>query len=154
MEVTQEVQDLIRKHLSAQVGETLQGELADLERLRKRDKQTTEQLDSKRATIDSMTVSLDVANARLAKHEALDKRLEEIEKRERNHELSIMKAQLENERSNNLRLFELVGVIFRNPVVTETLSTSINRTEMHPTQGYQQSLPSSECSTKTTQVTK
>lgn len=76
----------------------------------------------------------------LAKHAALDAKTLEIEKRERNLELEMLKAKLSYESQSRNEIKELAYAAFRNPTVTKSYSRHVGV----PSGGYTNVVSESE----------
>ena len=85
-------------------------------------------------------------NAIISKHESLDKRVPEIETRERNIKVYELTKQLEAAEKVNTQIQSIVATVFKNPAYQE----SHFKTRNEIVNGYNQALNESETVTKYT----
>jgi flagellar biosynthesis/type III secretory pathway chaperone len=112
----EEIKDIIAKNLPAQVGETLQKELARIPEL---EKQLEVCEAARKAGIQLITEkdkTLGEYIAKENKYQELEKRELEVEKRERNLELAVMKVQVMETEKRATELQGLVQTVFKSPV--------------------------------------
>lgn len=114
------IYDAIKKQLPAEVGNALQAELAELERLRQewpKCMQRTEELTKKLQVVGELNVLLD---GKLKAHEELTKREAAVKERELRQELRDLEVKLAEARRNDL--MGVVQAVFRSPVYREFIS--------------------------------
>lgn len=113
------INEEIKKHLPQQLGETLQKELARL-------KQVEAQLLDANDRVARLTVNLAAKDTRIqalesavAAHGALDKRFLEVSQRE--NKADLLEKDVACAEARRKDIFDLVGMVFRAPVVMENL---------------------------------
>ena len=151
-QIMAELDELIRKNLPAHVGETLKLELEELSVLRKRAPALEAEFARLNKRIAEYQETERVLRERLEQHGALDAKREEVEQQTRDMKVTLLEGTLAYERTMNTRLFDLVGVIFRNPVVTDHIITSGQ--EVVSSNGYPTTLPVGSTETHSRSITK
>lgn len=120
----QEIQDIISRQLPAQVGDVLRKRLEQADS----DAVKVKSLESEVRAIREQNVKqhneIGELKSQIAMHHLLDVREAAATKREQSIELEICKARADNAERSKGELFNLVGLVFRNSIVKESISKS------------------------------
>lgn len=118
-----EIIDLIRKNLPAQVGDALREELADLGRLREQHAHNLEKIDMQTRMMADQRAALTRQEATIKAGGDLTQREIEVAKRELKQDLLLQK--LEMTTAHKQEILGLVTTVFKGPVFTRAISGSI-----------------------------
>jgi hypothetical protein len=128
-----EIKDIIAKNLPAQVGETLQKELARIPELE-------EQLANAEAArvvgikrIGELDTELIALKAKEKWDGDLTYREVEVEKRERELEVTLLKVKVQEAEKRATELHGIVQTVFKSPVYRKAIFNTPHGTTMHPT---------------------
>lgn len=120
----QEIKDIITKQLPAQVGEVLRVRLEQAEKDAAKLTQLDALLTEERTKLEAANKRIAETGAELAAHVKLAEREAACSKRENGLELELAKTRVINAEKGRDDLFNLMGVVFRNPVVKEIVCRS------------------------------
>lgn len=147
--MSDEIADAIKKNLSQSIGEALQAELAELERLRKLEVEYKKLMDIK----IKLQADYAVATTALNKHIEMDAKLEALAVRERDLRVIIAEFKQGAAEQRAMDIKELVSLVFRNPVTTRVMSGSLPGgvvPGMNGNQAYSSSVPVNTTESETT----
>jgi hypothetical protein len=119
--INQDILDTIKKNLPAIAGEMLLSELEELKRLKDIERKWKDQ----HTEAQNLKHQLDLARTRLDSQAEIDKKLLDIEMREREMKVKLLEKGLEEANKRADAITTLVSQIFRNPVVTKQLTGNI-----------------------------
>jgi hypothetical protein len=112
----EEIKDIIAKNLPAQVGEALQKELAKIPELEKKLEVCEAARKAGIARISELDADLAALRAKEKWDTDLTYREQEVDKRERNLELALMKVRVEEAEKRTTEFHGLVQTVFKSPV--------------------------------------
>ena len=119
--MSDEIADAIKKNLSQSIGEALQAELAELERLRKLEIEYKKLLEAK----IKLQAEYAIATTALNKHAEMDAKLEALAVRERDLKVTLAESRAVAAEQRAMDIKELVGLVFRNPVTTRVMTGNL-----------------------------
>lgn len=124
MELETELQELLNKHVPAQLSEVLRKELQSGKDAKVKVEQLTNTYNQERE--NSLRLSRKVVELEdiISKQKALDERQKEIETKERNLQVTLLQNQLKSSEEKTSSIFLLVETIFKNPVVNKQMFQS------------------------------
>ena len=135
-DMTDEINEAIKKNLPAQVGDSLQQELAELKKLRAKSATDDAKIIDLINNVAGWKLEADKMRDELNAHGKLAEREKAVEKRELTQSLNDLRVTLSNER--RAEVVDLVRTIFRSPITTKSISGTVPVPVegMHPGSGY------------------
>lgn len=127
MSTEQEIQEIIKKNLPAQVGDVLKTRLEQAERDANSVANQREQIISKEATIKELEEQLEKYRKFDIRNDGLDKREVELNKIKHDLDLEILKAELVNEKDKSVFAKSIALGLVRNTEYRKTIFDSENQ---------------------------
>jgi hypothetical protein len=121
----EQVIELARKHLPEYVGKELREVISDRERLKAKVENQEIAINSFRSSQERLVEANESMQAQLSAHRDMDAKTSLLEERERNLEVALLKQKLECAAETNQKLFELVGLIFKSPIIKSEIHGNI-----------------------------
>jgi hypothetical protein len=128
--INQDILDTIKKNLPAIAGEMILSELEELKRL----KDIESKWKSQYTDAQNLKHQLDLANTRLDSQVEINKKIADIELRERELRVKLLEKGLEEANKRADMVLSLVTTIFRNPVVTKKIDGYLPAGVQQPSQ--------------------
>ena len=149
MDINSDIEDAIKKNLPAAVGEALQSELAELKRLRS----VEETLKELREAFGALKTHNSVLQTKVQRDEDYLVALRVLEERERNLKVVIAESRANNAETRVGDMKELIGMLFKGPLITKTLTGNLPAGVQQPSQysSYGVGLTAPVTTTETTQ---
>ena len=120
----QEIVDVIEKNLPSTVGTVLRARLEQADHYEKLVEKLEGELKDQREVSFNYSKQIEMLKAQLAQHDSLADREEKVHERERAIDLTVALTRAENAERSKADLFQLVGMVFKSPVVKESVMTN------------------------------
>lgn len=149
MDLKQQIADAIDKDLSKQIGDRLKIRLEEADQAEKDLAQSKLELKIAKDTINRQEKTIEDLNVLKLDRQTLDKKTKDLEKREHDLELTIIKAQLESEKEKSTFGFNVALGLVRNTEFRRHLTDSQTLPSIPGPNGYCTPQNSFQTSTET-----
>ncbi len=139
----EQIQEVVRKNLPAEVGDQLKKHLAEAESTSRRLQAVEAELQEKRKALEQRDLAITELQIKLKAAGDLDRREKEVGKRENRLDVDAAQARAAAAESKTQAIFDLSSLVFRSPRIMRQISENV------PLMGAGQTYPTTGAGSKT-----